>query len=223
MWGRVSREQVLRQPNLFSVLPACESKSAARPEPQEGSEEWGRRRPGILGATCSTCSCTCRWHKQQRRRRRQQHTLNRVRLHTARVKKKKKHKRGKFSESVCDSPVCLVQCHFEGAVANRGRQVSWIPPEGGASQHRVPWGIVLLFLCPVGEGCRRHGNRKRRLAGSGFIPRLCLRSISGYGVTSRSHGVLWCRLTAESLSGWIGAQCSSALGAAPISLAGSRF
>lgn len=58
---------------------SVKSESAARPEPQEGGEEWGRRRPGILGATCSTCSCTCWWHRQ----RRQQHTLNRVRLLTA--------------------------------------------------------------------------------------------------------------------------------------------
>lgn len=45
--------------------------------------------------------------------------------------------------------------------------------------------------------------QKKEAGGLRFHPRLCLRSISSYRVTSRRHGVLWCRLTAESPSGWI--------------------
>lgn len=187
MWGRVSREQVLRQPNLFSVLPACKSKSAARPEPQEGSEEWGRRRPSILGATCSTCSCTCLWHKQ---RWRQKHTLNRVRLHAG---------GGREIQWVClwiSCLSCLVS--FLRRSGKSGPTGVLNPPEGGASEHRSPeeWcfsSAALLARAAVVMATEKEGRRAQ--VSSPPLSQVDIR------LQKWRHGVLWCRLTAESLSG----------------------
>lgn len=85
--------------------------------------------------------------------------------------KKRSHKGGKFSESVCDSVVCLVQCHFEGAVAQQGPTGVLNSPRGRSLSAPVPHGIVLLFLCPVWRGLLSSWQlKKRKLAGSGFIP-----------------------------------------------------